>query len=157
MKGDIPMALSSADTASGTAKRESQSEAFTANPFSYALYPLALTDKGPCLLDKPSVQFAVNKESENLDMANEFMRFLVSPQELGSIASAKRLPPVTSDLSFDGVYAPFSAIDPSRIIATHEVGLADDVTIQYRVAAYKVANGEATIDEAIAGFGSYTL
>ena len=156
-EGDIPMVLSSADTASGTAKRESQSEAFTANPFSYALYPLALTDKGPCLLDKPSVQFAVNKESENLDMANEFMRFLVSPQELGSIASAKRLPPVTSDLAFDGVYAPFSSIDPSRIIATHEVGLADDVTIQYRVAAYKVANGEATVDEAIAGYGSYEL
>ena len=156
-EGDIPMALSSGDTASGTAKRESQSEAFTANPFSYALYPLALTNEGASLLDKPSVQFAVNKEGANLDMANEFMRFLVSPQELGSIASAKRLPPVTSDLSFDGVYAPFSAIDPSRIIATHEVGLADDVTIQYRVAAYKVANGEATIDEAIAGFGSYTL
>ena len=156
-EGDIPMALSSADTASGTAKRESQSEAFTANPFSYALYPLTLTDKGPCLLDKPSVQFAVNKESENLDMANEFMRFLVSPQELGSIASAKRLPPVTSDLAFDGVYAPFSTIDPSRIIATHEVGLADDVTIQYRVAAYQVANGEATVDEAIAGYGSYEL
>ena len=156
-EGDIPMALCSADTASGTAKRESQSEAFTANPFSYALYPLTLTDEGTYLIDKPSVQFAVNKESENLDMANEFMRFLVSPQELSDIAQAKRLLTVTPDFAYDGAYAPFSEIDSSRIIATHEVGLADDVTIQYRVAAYQVANGEASIDEAIAGFGTYTL
>ena len=156
-EGDIPMALSSADTASGTAKRESQSEAFAANPFSYALYPLTLTDEGACLLDKPSIQFAVNKESKNLDMANEFMRFLATPQELNAIASAKRLLPVTADLAFDGVYGPFSAVDPARVISTHEVGLLDEVTIQYRVAAYQVANGEATIDEAIAGFGSYTL
>jgi multiple sugar transport system substrate-binding protein len=90
-------------------------------------------------------------------MANEFMRFLVSTQELNDIARAKRLPTVTNDLSYDGVYAPFSKVDPSRIISTREVGLADDVTIQYRVAAYQVANKEASIDEAIAGFGTYTL
>ena len=156
-EGDIPMALCSADTASGTAKRESQSDAFTARPFSYALHPLTLTAEGACLLDKPSVQFSVNKKSKNLDMANEFMRFLVSTQELNDIARAKRLLTVTQDLAYDGVYAPFSAVDPSRIIATHEVGLADDVTIQYRVAAYQVANGKASIDEAIAGFGTYTL
>ncbi len=156
-EGDIPMAVCSADTASGTAKRESQSEAFTANPFSYAFYPFTLTDEGVCLVDRPSVQFAVNKESENLDMANEFMRFLVSQQELSSIASAKRLLPVTSDLAFDGAYAPFSTVDPARIISAHEVGLADEVTVQYRVAVYQVANGEASIDEAIAGFGTYEL
>jgi len=156
-EGDIPMALCSGDTASGTAKRESQSEAFTANPFSYALYPLTLTDDGACLLDKPSVQFAVNKDSANLDMANEFMRFLVTPQELNDIAQAKRLLTATSDLAYDGTYAPFSNIDASRIIPTHEVGLADDVTIQYRVAAYQVANGESSIDKAIAGFGTYKL
>ena len=156
-EGDIPMALCSGDTASGTAKRESQSEAFSAHPFSYALYPFTLTDEGACLLDKPSVQFAVNKDSANLEMANEFMRFLVNPQELNDIAQAKRLLTVTPDLAYDGVYAPFSTVDPSRIISTHEVGLSDDATIQYRVAAYQVANGEASIDKAIAGFGTYTL
>ena len=156
-EGDIPMALSSGDTASGTAKRESQSEAFTAHPFSYAFYPLALTNEGACLLEKPSVQFAVNKDSKSLDMANEFMRFLVSTQELNDIARAKRLLTVTNDLAYDGMYAPFSKVASDRIIATREVGLVDGVTIQYRVAAYMVANGEASIDEAIAGFGTYTL
>ena len=156
-EGDIPMALCSADTASGTAKRESQSEAFTAHPFSYALYPFALTDEGAYLLDMPSVQFAVNKDSANLDMANEFMRFLMTTQELNDIARAKHLITVTPDLGYDGLYAPFSTVDPARIIATREVGLADDVTIQYRVASYQVANGKASIDEAIAGFGTYAL
>ena len=156
-EGDIPMALCSADTASGTAKRESQSEAFVAHPFTYALHPFTLTNGGACLLDKPSVQFAVNKDGKNLDMANEFMRFLVSPQELNDIARAKRLITVTPDLAYDGVYAPFSTIDSSRMISTREVGLSDDVTIQYRVAAYEVANGKTSIDKAIAGFGSYKL
>ncbi len=68
-----------------------------------------------------------------------------------------RLLTVTSDLSFDGMYAPFSKIDPSRVISTHEVGLTDGVTIQYRVAAFQVANGEASIDKAIAGYGTYEL
>jgi len=156
-EGDIPMALSSGDTASGTAKRESQSEAFTANPFSYAFYPFTLADDGAYLLDKPSIQFSVNKDSENLDIANEFMRFLMCPQELNDMARAKRLLTVTPDLAYDGVYAPFSKIGADRVIATHEVGLSDEATIQYRVAAYKVANGEASIDEAIAGFGTYAL
>jgi multiple sugar transport system substrate-binding protein len=156
-EGDIRMALCSADTASGTAKRESQSDAFTAHPFSYALHPLTLTDEGASLLDKSSVQFAVNKDSKSLDMANEFMRFLMNPQELNNIARAKHLITVTPDLAYDGLYAPFSTIDSSRIIATHEVGLSDEATIQYRVAAYQVANGEASIDKAIAGFGTYTL
>lgn len=156
-EGDIPMALCSADTASGTAKRESQSDAFTAHPFSYALHPLTLTDEGASLLDKSSVQFAVNKDSKSLDMANEFMRFLMNPQELNNIARAKHLITVTPDLAYDGLYAPFSTIDSSRIIATHEVGLSDEATIQYRVAAYQVANGEASIDKAVAGFGTYTL
>ena len=156
-EGDIPMALCSADTASGTAKRESQSEAFTAHPFTYALYPLTLADEGAYLLDKTSVQFSVNKESKNLDMANEFMRFLVSKQELNDIARAKRLLTVTPDLAYDGMYAPFSTIDSNRVISTHEVGLSDDATIQYRVAAYQVANGVASVDEAIAGFGTYEL
>lgn len=156
-EGDIPMALASADTASGTGKRESQSDAFTAHPFAYALHPIALNDEGAYLLDKPSVQFAVNNKGANLDMANEFMRFLVSRQELNDIARAKRLITVTPDLAYDGAYAPFSTVDPDRIISTHEVGLADDATIQYRVAAYQVANGEATVDEAIAGFGTYEL
>jgi multiple sugar transport system substrate-binding protein len=103
------------------------------------------------------VQFAVNKDSKSLDMANEFMRFLMNPQELNNIARAKHLITVTPDLAYDGLYAPFSTIDSSRIIATHEVGLSDEATIQYRVAAYQVANGEASIDKAIAGFGTYTL
>jgi multiple sugar transport system substrate-binding protein len=90
-------------------------------------------------------------------MANEFMRFLVSTQELNDIARAKRLLTVTTDLSYDGAYAPFSKVSPDQIIATREAGLIDGVTIQYRVAAYQVANGQASIDEAIAGFGTYSL
>jgi len=36
------------------------------------------------------------------------------------------------------------------------IGLTDDAVIQLRQAAYRVGTGELTIDEAIAGYGSYT-
>ena len=37
-KGDVPMMLSSGDTASGTEKRESRSKEFTENPFKYSFH-----------------------------------------------------------------------------------------------------------------------
>ena len=71
------------------------------------------------IFDKPSAQFAVNKDSKNLDMADEFTRFLATPQELNDISCAKCLITVTQDLAYDGMYAPFSTVDPTRIIATN--------------------------------------
>ena len=46
----------------------------------------------------PSVEFSVNKDCDDLDMTNEFMRFLVTKKELNEMASVKRLVTPTSDL-----------------------------------------------------------
>ena len=40
------MMICAGDTVSGTKKRESQSEAFTASPFNYSFVPIPLTDEG---------------------------------------------------------------------------------------------------------------
>ncbi|MBP5231108.1 MAG: carbohydrate ABC transporter substrate-binding protein, partial [Clostridia bacterium] len=45
-EGDVPMMICTGDTVSGTKKRESQSEAFTAHPFSYSFAPIPSTEKG---------------------------------------------------------------------------------------------------------------
>ena len=155
-EGDVPMMVCSGDTVSGTKKRESRSEAFIANPFDYTFVPVPMSDEGASFLDMPNLQFSVNKDSSNLDMANEFMRFLITTQELNEMAQNKGLVSPTKDLSFNSMYAAFGAVPESRILSPEEIGLTDDAVIQLRQAVYRVGTGEMTIDEAIATFGSFT-
>ena len=154
-EGDVPMMICAGDTVSGTRKRESQSEAFASAPFDYAFAPIPLTVDGGYFIDSPSIQFSVNKNCENLDMTNEFMRFLITNEELNAMASVKRLVTPTKDLSFDTVYAPFGQVPAERTISPEVIGIKDPLTVQIRVAAFRVGKGEITIDEAVAMYGSF--
>ena len=154
-EGDVPMMICTGDTVSGTKKRESQSEAFISSPFGYTFAPIPMSDDGGYFIDSPSIQFSVNKSCDNLDMTNEFMRFLITKTELNNMASVKRLVTPTMDLSFDSVYAPFGKVPSSRIISPEVLGILDQLTVQIRVAAYRVGKGEITIDEAVAMYGSF--
>ena len=154
-EGDVPMMICAGDTVSGTKKRESQSEAFASAPFDYAFAPIPLTDDGGYFIDSPSIQFSVNKNCENLDMTNEFMRFLITNEELNAMASVKRLVTPTKDLSFDTVYAPFGQVPAERTIFPEVIGIKDPLTVQIRVAAFQVGKGDITIDEAVAMYGSF--
>ena len=156
-EGDVPMMVCNGDTVSGTRKRESQSEAFTAKPFKYSFVPIPLTDEGAYLLDTPSVQFSVNKDCADLAMANEFMRFLLTPEELNKLAEIKRLVTPGVDMTYDSVYAALAGVSADRIISPEALGISDDVSIQLRMAAFKMVNDPMSIDEAIANYGSYEL
>ena len=153
-EGDVPMMICTGDTVSGTKKRESQSEAFTANPFTYSFAPIPVTDKGGYFLDSPSVQFSVNNTCDNLDMTNEFMRFLISKTELNQMASEKRLITPSKDLSFDKVYAPVGELAPELVISPTALGIEDTLVVQIRAASYQVGVGTLTIDDAVANYGS---
>ena len=154
-EGDVPMMICTADTVSGTRKRESQSEAFTNAPFNYTFAPIPLTEEGGYFIDSPSIEFSVNKDCDDLDMTNEFMRFLVTNEELNEMASVKRLVTPTTDLSLDSVYAPFSQVSSDRIISPEVLGIMDPLTVQIRLAAYQVGKGDITIDEAVTMYGSF--
>ena len=153
-EGDVPMMAGSGDTVSGTAKRESRSEAFTANPFKYSFVPIPMSDDGANFLDMPNLQFSVNKDSADLNMANEFMRFLVTSEEFNNMAQIKGLMSPTKDLSFNSMYAAFESVPESRILSPEEFGLADDAVKELRQAVYGVATGAMTIDEAVAAYGT---
>lgn len=154
-EGDVPMMICAGDTVSGTKKRESQSEAFVKSPFDYSFYPIPVTDKGGYFIDSPSVEFSVNKSCDNLDMTNEFMRFLVRNQELNEMASSKRLVTPTKKMSFDPVYAPFGKIPADRTFSPEVLGIKDQLATQIRIAAFQVGKGEITIDEAVANYGNF--
>ena len=112
-------------------------------------------DEGACFLDMPNLQFSVNKDSANLDIANEFMRFLITSSELNNMAQKKGLMSPTKDLSFNSMYAAFSAVPESRILSPEEIGLTDDAVKQFRQAVFAVSTGSMTIDEAVEGYGSF--
>ena len=153
-EGDVPMMICTADTVSGTKKRESQSEAFTGAPFAYSFMPIPTTDNGGYFIDSPSVEFSVNKNCDDLDMTNEFMRFLITAKVLNEMASVKRLVTPTTDLSFDSVYAPFGQVPSDRIISPEVLGIKDPLTVQIRNAAFRVGIGDLTIDEVVAMYGN---
>ncbi|MBR0418241.1 MAG: carbohydrate ABC transporter substrate-binding protein [Erysipelotrichaceae bacterium] len=154
-EGDVPMMVCTGDTVSGTKKRESQSEAFTKSPFTYSLTPIPLNEEGGYFIDSPSIEFSVNKDCDDLEMTNEFMRFLVSTDELNEMASIKRLVTPTNDLSLDAVYAPFGQVPAERTFSPEVLGIKDKLTVQIRVASYNVVKEKISIDEAISKYGSY--
>ena len=154
-EGDVPMMTASGDTVSGTEKRKSRSEAYIASPFNFSFVPVPLSDDGATFLDMSNLQFSVNKDSKNLEMANEFMRFLITSPELSNMAQKKGLMSPTKDLSFNSMYAAFGAVPESRILSPEEIGLTDDAVKQMRQAVYAVGTGSMTIDEAVANYGSF--
>ena len=154
-EGDVPMMICAGDTVSGRKKREAASEAFTKSPFKYTYIPIPLTEQGGYFIDSPSRQFSVNKDCQNLDMTNEFMRFLIRDSELKTLASAKGLINSTRNAPFDEVYSPFANMPEERTFSPEVIGITDDLAKQIRVAAYKVGRGDLTIDEAVAQYGSF--
>lgn len=154
-EGDVPMMVCAGDTVSGTKKRESQSEAFVKSPFEYSFVPIPVTEQGGYFIDSPSIQFSVNKNCENLDMTNEFMRFLVCEKELNEMATAKRLVSPTKVMSLESVYAPFGNVPAERTFSPEALGVKDTLATQIRIASYKVVKENLPIDDAIAQYGTF--
>ena len=155
-EGDVPMMICTGDTVSGTGKRESQSEAFSASPFTYSFVPVPLSEAGGYFIDSASVEFAVNKTCDNLDMTNEFMRFLITRRELNQMASVKRLVTPTTELSFDAVYEPFGRVPAERVLSPEMMGISDPLAVQVRIASFLVGTGAMTTEEAVSRYGSLT-
>ena len=153
-EGDVPMMLAKGGTVSGTEKRESRSEAFQAHPFRYSFHPVPSTGEGGYFMDMVSMGFSVNRYSEKVDMANEFIRFLVSTNALNRMAQAKRMVTPCKDTSLDKIYAAFGQLPPDHTINLAELGLADAPDTQVRKAGWLVSNGMMTVDEAVAAFGT---
>ena len=62
---------------SGMKKRESKSETFSANPFEYEFLYAPLGDKGAYAYQQPWYGFSVNKDSEEKEIAVEFLHFMM--------------------------------------------------------------------------------
>ena len=97
MAGDVPFWTCTSEHYSGMRKRESKSEAFKANPFEYQFIFPPMGDKGAYEYMEPWYGFSVNKDSNVLDYALEFIRFLSTDSELNTLASVKGVPSIVDD------------------------------------------------------------
>ena len=151
-EGDIPMMLATGDIVSGTAKRESQSEKFSKEPFTYSFHPVPTNSSGGYFLIINSLSLAVNKNCKDLDMTNEFMRFLASRDELNNISKIKRLMTVTPDLAFDGTYEAFGKVSEDNTLYSEELGLSDKCVNKFRDAIAVITEKGGSVDDAVKAF-----
>ncbi len=98
-KGDVPFYVCTAECFSGTKKRESKSEEFSANPFDYEFMYVPLGDKGVYEYVEPWYGFSISKNSDAKDYAVEFLRFLTTKEQLNTMASIKGMPSVVKGSS----------------------------------------------------------
>ncbi len=153
-EGDVPIMMATANTMSGTEKRESKSEAFSQNPFRYSFHLVPSTEEGGYFVNSISIGFGVNKNSENLDVTNEFMRFLITPDELGRMAKSKRMVSPCREILSDSVYVTLRDVDDAHFINRSVLGLAEEPDRQMHRAGWQVTNGQMTVDEAVQAFGT---
>lgn len=94
LDGEMPFWICSSESFSGVKKRESKSETFTENPFEYEFMYVPLGDEGVHEYKEPWYGFSVNKNSDNKEYAVEFIRFLMTEEQLNTMAEVKGMPSV---------------------------------------------------------------
>ncbi len=96
-EGNVPFYVCNAECVSGMKKRESKSETYSASPFEYEFLYAPLGDTGVYAYTQPWYGFSINKNSEEKDIAVEFLRFMSNATTLDEMASTKGLPSIVTD------------------------------------------------------------
>ena len=91
-EGDMPFYVCTAECFSGMKKRESKSEAYSADPFEYEFLYAPLGENGVYAYTEPWYGFSVNENSDEKELALEFMRFMTCTDQLEKLASIKGMP-----------------------------------------------------------------
>lgn len=93
-EGETPFLCFTTEGFSGMKKRESKSEAFTADPFEYEFVSLPICGDEKVLARDTFGGLAVVEGSENEEWAKEFLRFLCCEDEINKMAETKGVPSV---------------------------------------------------------------
>lgn len=104
-EGDVPFWVCNTEKVSGMKKRESKSETFKEQPFSYSFIYAPVSEAGQYIYREPWFGFAANKTGKNADYAVEFLRFLATQAESNRIADIKGVPSVAKDSTGSAIYA----------------------------------------------------
>ena len=123
-EGDVPFLVASTQTVSGMAKRESKSEAFKNNPFTYRFIYAPTGETGYEVYKADDVGFALNKNCSYYDMAVEFYRFIYTDTILNQFSDVKGAPTVAKNSTND-LYASLPELSAEDVVAFGDI---DDPT-----------------------------
>lgn len=152
-EGDLPFFCGTTELVSGMAKRESKSEAFTANPFEYAFVSLPVENDTPALSRSALAGFALVDGSANEEWAAEFLRFLCSAEELNQMAEVKGVPSLTGTGSSDARFASLYEIPAENKVNEGQYPVLQLVHDPYCNTIWDIATGAVTtVEEAEADF-----
>lgn len=103
-EGDVPFWMCNTEKVSGMKKRESKSEAFQKEPFSYAFVYPPIGENGSYDYQEPWFGFAASVSGEHTDYAVEFLRFLATEKEIDQMAEVKGIPSVAANYAAPEIY-----------------------------------------------------
>ena len=90
--GNVPFWICTTECVSGMKKRESKSESFIKKPFDYKFVNVPMSEDGVYDYEEPWYGFSINKKSDNIEYAVEFLKFLATNKELNTMAEIKGMP-----------------------------------------------------------------
>ena len=149
-EGDAPFYVCNAECVSGMKKRESKSETFHAAPFEYEFLYAPLGDSGAYAYLEPWYGFSVSKDSDEAELAVEFLRFMST--KLDEMAGIKGLPSVAAD-SADERYAGIRHTDAAELSFTNDGRITETVRNAFQQVCGDLGAGVcATAGEAARAF-----
>lgn len=152
-EGDVPFWVCNTEKVSGMKKRESKSEAFQKNPFTYTYIYAPLGEKGVYAYKEPWYGFSVNKNAENYDYAVEFLRFLAGKDELNTLASIKGVPSVAVESNDIDVYKDIKKPEKTEMEEVNEGAITSSMVTNWYSSVNQYIAGEYTDEkEALENF-----
>ena len=152
-EGDVPFWVCNTEKVSGMKKRESKSEAFQAQPFSYTYIHAPLGDNGVYAYTEPWFGFSVNKNSDNYDYALEFIRFLATSDEINKIADIKGIPSVAAKSNDVAIYSDFIKPEKTQMDCVNDGKITSAMVTNWYSCVNRYVSGEfATSRDALEYF-----
>lgn len=142
-EGEVPFWVCNTEKVSGMKKRESKSDAFTANPFSYTFIGVPNGDEyGQYAYQEPWFGFGVCKTSDNKDYAAEFVRFLATKDEINTMSSVKGVPSVAVEPTNAEIYQNVLASEMTQNAYINDGTITPDMSASWYTVANEFATGK---------------
>lgn len=155
-EGKTPFLCFDTEGFSGMKKRESKSEAFTANPFEYEFVSLPVESDVPVLSVTHLAGLSIVNGSSDEEMAKEFLLFTCSKAEINKMAEVKGVPSSTEGTKTDPRFEQYNEIEGIRKVNPYhsdKLALADE---SFAYTLQRIATGEIkNVEEAETCFEQY--
>lgn len=150
--GNVPFWICNSEKVSGMKKRESKSEAFKNSPFEYTYIYAPLGKDGAYVYEEPWYGFSIYKESDNLELCKEFMRFYATKNEINKMADIKGIPSIAKNPSTTSIYNNINKVDKIQMKSINDGTISANVVNDWYSMVNKYVKKEITKEEAINNF-----